>query len=81
MGLRDIEKKIRIKSAFKTKEAELMIKDLELMLENTRELREKLKKFEKKWGKDIGKSEDSYKKLVELRQELGLPNELGVYEW
>lgn len=81
MGLRDIEKKIRIKSAFKTKEAEIMLKDLELMLENIRELRSQLKKFEKKWNKDISKDESSYKKLVELRQELGLPDEMGVYEW
>ena len=81
MGLRDIEKKIRIKSAYKAKEAELMIDDLERMLENIRELHSQLKKFEKKWKKDIEKNKDSYKKLVELRQELGLPNELGIYEW
>ena len=81
MGLRDIEKKIRIKSEYKTKEAELMINDLERMLENIRELHSQLKKFEKKWKKDIEKNKDSYKKLVELRQELGLPNELGIYEW
>ena len=81
MGLRDIEKKIRIKSAYKTKEAKLMITDLERMLENIRELHSQLKKFEKKWKKDIEKNKDSYKKLVELRQELGLPNELGIYEW
>ncbi len=81
MGLREIEKKIRIKSAFKAKEAEIMIKDLEIMLENIRELQSRLKRFEKKWKKDITGNEDSYKKLVELRQELGLPDELGVYEW
>ncbi|NHJ33539.1 MAG: hypothetical protein FK732_11830 [Asgard group archaeon] len=81
MGLRDIEKKIRIKSAYKTKEAELMITDLERMLENIRELHSQLKKFEKKWKKDIEKNKESYQKLVELRQELGLPNELGIYEW
>ena len=81
MGLRDIEKKIRIKSAYKAKEAELMITDLERMLENIRELHSQLKKFEKKWKKYIEKNKNSYKKLVELRQELGLPNELGIYEW
>ncbi len=81
MGLRDIEKKIRVKSAFKTKEAEIILKDLEQMLENIRELRSQLKKFEKKWSKDISKDESSYKKLVELRQELGLPDEVGVYEF
>ena len=46
-----------------------------------KKLREQLKKFEKKWKKDIQKNEDSYKKLVELRQELGLPDEIGVYAW
>ncbi|TFG01714.1 MAG: hypothetical protein EU542_06470 [Promethearchaeota archaeon] len=81
MGLRDIEKKLRIKSAYKTKEAKLMLKDLEAMLLNVRELRKNLKKFEKKWKKDVKKNKDSYKKLVELRQELGLPEEIGVYEW
>ncbi|NHJ39683.1 MAG: hypothetical protein FK731_06580 [Asgard group archaeon] len=81
MGLRDIEKKIRVKSAFKTKEAEIILKDLQQMLENIRELRSQLKKFEKKWSKDISKDESSYKKLVELRQELGLPDEVGVYEF
>ncbi|MBD3192260.1 MAG: hypothetical protein GF308_16595 [Candidatus Heimdallarchaeota archaeon] len=81
MGLRDIEKKIRIKSAYKTKEAKLMLSDLEAMLEHVRELRAQLKKFEKKWKKDVKKNEDSYKKLVELRQELGLPDEIGVYAW
>ena len=81
MGLREIEKKIGMKSAYKKKEAELMIKDLERMLENIRELRGQLKRFEKKWKKDLEKNEDTYKKLVELRQELGLPNEIGVYEW
>ena len=81
MGLRDIEKKIRIKSAYKAKEAELMIEDLERMLENIRDLRGQLKKFEKKWKKDVEKNELSYKKLVELRQELGLPEEMGIYEW
>ena len=81
MGLRDIEKKIRMKSAFQTKEAEVMVTELEQMLENVRTLREDLKKFEKKWKNDIGKNEESYKKLVEMRQELGLPEEMGVYEW
>ena len=81
MGLRDIEKKIRIKSAYKTKEAEIMIKDLEQMLINIREIQDQLKKFEKKWKKDIVKNKDSYKKLVELRQELGLPDEIGIYKW
>ncbi|MEA2071360.1 MAG: EAP30/Vps36 family vacuolar-sorting protein [Asgard group archaeon] len=81
MGLRDIEKKIRVKSAYKTKEAEIMLKDLGNMLENIRELHEKLKKFEKKWKKDIRENKEGYKKLVEVRQQLGLPEEIGVYKW
>ncbi len=81
MGLREIEKKIAMKSASKVKEAEILIDELERMLLNVRELRGHLKTIEKKWKKDLKKDKNSYQKLVELRQELGLPDEVGVYEW
>ena len=81
MGLREIEKKIAMKSASKVKEAEILIDELERMLLNVRELRGQLKTIEKKWKKDLKKDKNSYQKLVELRQELGLPDEVGVYEW
>ncbi len=81
MGLRDIEKKIKIKSAFQVKDAELMIKELELMIDNISEVKKQLKKFEKKYGDKISDNKDYYDKLAILREELGLPTEIGRYDW
>ncbi|MHA1221877.1 MAG: hypothetical protein ACTSSG_02620 [Candidatus Heimdallarchaeaceae archaeon] len=81
MGLRDIEKKIKIKSAFQVKEAELIIKELEQMINNIKETKKQLKKFEKKYGKQISENKDYYEKLSNLRSELGLPSEIGRFDW
>ena len=81
MGLRDIERKIRSKSAYQRKEAELLLDELDLMIENIEGLKEQLKKFEKKHGKDISANKDYYSKVSELRENLGLPQEIGIYEW
>ncbi|UJG42229.1 MAG: EAP30/Vps36 family vacuolar-sorting protein [Candidatus Heimdallarchaeum endolithica] len=81
MGLRDIEKKLKVKSAFQVKEAELMIKELEQMLENIKQVKKQLKKFEKKYGDKIVENKEYYEKLAGLREELGLPTEIGRYEW
>lgn len=81
MGLRDIEKKIKIKSAFKVKEAELIIKELEQMIENVKTIKKQLKKFESKYKKQIAENKDYYDKLASLREELGLPTEIGVFDW
>ena len=81
MGLRDIEKKIKVKSAFQVKEAELMIKELEQMIDNISEVKKQLKKFEKKHGDKISENKDYYEKLSNLREELGLPTEIGRFDW
>ncbi|MHA1303047.1 MAG: hypothetical protein ACTSPI_05025, partial [Candidatus Heimdallarchaeaceae archaeon] len=81
MGLREIEKKIKVKSAFQIKEAKLMIAELEQMLENIKEIKKQLKKFEKKYGDKITENKEYYEKLSGLREELGLPTEIGRYEW
>ena len=81
MGLRDIEKKIKIKSAFQVKEAELMIKELEQMVDNISEIKKQLKKFEKKYGDKITENKEYYEKLADLRNELGLPVEIGRFNW
>ncbi len=81
MGLREIEKKLKIKSAFQVKEAELMIKELEQMIENTKETKKQLQKFEKKYSDKIKQNKDYYEKLEGLREELGLPKEIGRYDW
>ncbi len=81
MGLRDIERKIRMKSAYQEKEAELMLTELDLLIENYRKLEKQLKEFEKKHGKKIKENREYYEKLSEFRRELGLPEEIGVYDW
>jgi len=81
VGLRDIEKKIKVKSAFQVKDAELMIKELEQMINNISEVKKQLKKFEKKYGDKISDNKDYYDKLASLREELGLPTEIGRYDW
>ena len=81
MGLREIEKKIKVKSAFQVKDAELMIKELEQMINNIGEVKKQLKKFEKKYGDKISDNKEYYEKLAILREELGLPTEIGRYDW
>jgi hypothetical protein len=81
VGLRDIEKKIKIKSAFQVKEAELVIKELAQMIENVKNVKKQLKKFEKRYGNEIQKDKEYYEKLSGLRNELGLPTEIGRFEW
>ncbi len=81
MGLRDIERKLREKSAFERKESELLISDLTKMLENAKALKERLKELEKQYGTQISQDEKGYRELVEVRKALGLPEEMGVWEW
>ena len=81
MGLRDIERKIRMKSAYQQKEAELMLTELDQLIENYKALEKQLRQFEKKHGKQIQENKEYYQKITEFRRELGLPDEIGVYEW
>ena len=81
MGLRDIEKKIKSKSAYKRKEAEMMLSELDQMIENVEKLKDQLKKFEKKHGDEIQTNKDFYGKISSIRDGLGLPAEVGIYEW
>jgi hypothetical protein len=81
MGLRDIERKITTKSAYQRKEAELLLQELDQLIENVETLKKDLRKFEKKHGKDIQSNKDYYEKISLLREELGLPEEVGIYDW
>ncbi len=80
MGLHDIEKKLKLEREFKKKGTELMMKDLGKMLTSLRELRGELKKFEKKYAKEIKTLPAYREQVVRMRAELGLPLEIGVYE-
>ena len=69
------------KSAFQRKEAELMLQELDGLIENVEALKKQLKKFEKKHSTEIRENQDYYNKVSRVRDELGLPKEVGVYEW
>jgi glucan-binding YG repeat protein len=80
MGLHDIEKKLKLKREFKKKGTELMMEDLGKMITSLKELRGELKKFEKKYAKEIKTLPAYREQVVRMRAELGLPLEIGVYE-
>ncbi|MFX1518829.1 MAG: EAP30/Vps36 family vacuolar-sorting protein [Promethearchaeota archaeon] len=80
MGLHDIEKKLKLKREFKKKGTELMMEDLGKMITSLKELRGELKKFEKKYAKEIKTLPTYREQVVRMRAELGLPLEIGVYE-
>ena len=81
MGIKDIERKIKIKSAMEKKDAELLLKDISNMMQQVEELKQHLKKLEKKWGKKIKTNKEYYQQIIEIRRSLGLPEQIGVYEW
>ncbi len=81
MGLREIEEKIRVKAAYKKKSVEIMLEELGTLLESMKELKKRVKVFEDKWGKDIKENKEFYEKMSNIREELGLPEEVGVFKW
>ena len=81
MGIREIERKIHEKAAIEKVEYELLADKLEHILKVSREMRKELKSIEKRYKKDIEKNPVNYMKAIEIRRNLGLPEELGVWEW
>jgi len=80
MGLHDIEKKLEVNRELKKKGTKLMMEDLGKMLTSLKELRGELKKFEKRYAKELTTIPSYREKVVRMRAELGLPLEIGVYE-
>jgi hypothetical protein len=72
---------MRKDSAYQRKEAELLIDQLDNMIDNLEGLKSQLKKFEKEHKKEIETNKEYYGKVSKIREELGLPMEVGVYEW
>ena len=81
MGLRDIERKLKSNSAYQRKEAEILIDQLDRMIENLETLKGQLKTFEKEHKGEIETNKEYYQKVSTIREQLGLPLEVGVYEW
>ncbi|MHA2345792.1 MAG: hypothetical protein ACXACP_03650 [Candidatus Hodarchaeales archaeon] len=80
MGLRRIEEKITQEAALKVKGSQLALQHLEDMSKKVRNLHKELQEMEKKYKSDIKKNSNLAETLMKLRQELGLPLALGIYD-
>lgn len=80
MGLRNIEDKLTREAEMKRKGAQLAIKSLEEMSKKVRELHKDLERLEKKHGDDFKKNPEMTQQLMAIREELGLPMAIGLYE-
>ncbi len=80
MGLRRIEEQIQKEAAMRVKGAQMAISELEDMITHIKDLHKQLEKLEKKHGRDIKENPDVGKRLMDVRRELGLPPQLGVFD-
>jgi Fe2+ or Zn2+ uptake regulation protein len=80
MGLRRIEEKITQEAELKRKGAELALKSLETMSRKVRELHDELQKLEKQYHADLKKNPELAQRVMNLREELGLPRAIGIYD-
>lgn len=80
MGLRRIEEKLVKEAEMKRKGAELALKSLAVMSSKVQELHSDLQKLEKQYQTDLKKNPELARRLMALREELGLPRAIGIYE-
>ncbi len=80
MGLRRIEEKITQEAAMKVKGSQLALKSLDEMSKRIRNLHKELQKLEAQYKSDIKKNPDLAQKVLTLREELGLPLAIGIYD-
>ncbi|NHJ02803.1 MAG: hypothetical protein EAX86_11755 [Candidatus Heimdallarchaeota archaeon] len=80
MGLRNIEDKLSREAEMKRKGAELAIKSLEEMSKKVQNLHRDLEKLENKFEADFKKNPELAQHLMSIREELGLPLSIGLYE-
>ena len=80
MGLRNIEEKLKREAAMREQGTKLAIQELDSMVSSIKDLHQQIKILEKKFGGDIKKNPQAAQKLMEIRKELGLPTELGIFE-
>lgn len=80
MGLRRIEEKLTKEAEMKRKGAELALKSLAEMSSKVQELHSDLQKLEKRYQTDLKKNPELARRLMALREELGLPRAIGIYE-
>ncbi len=80
MGLRRIEEKITQEAALKVKGSQLALKNLEEMSNQVQKLHKELQRLETRYKSDIKKNPDLAQKVMKLREELGLPLAIGIFD-
>ena len=80
MGLRRIEEKITREAALKVKGSQLALQNLEEMSNQVRKLHKELQRLESRYKSDIKKNPDLAQKVMKLREELGLPLAIGIFD-
>ena len=80
MGLRNIEEKMKRETAIRDKGASLALQELESMISSLKSLNEQLKTIEKKYGDEIRSNPALLEKVSSIREDLGLPTDLGIFE-
>ena len=80
MGLRRIEEKITQEAAMKVKGSQLALLSLEEMSRRIKKLHKELQKLESQYKSDIKKNPNLAQKVMKLREELGLPLAIGIYD-
>lgn len=80
LGLRKIELDELKRREIRKKGATLAIDELEDMVKSIKKLHNKLEKMEKKYGTDFASNPEASERLMDIRNELGLPEEIGVFE-
>ncbi len=79
MGLSEIKKKFMLKNAKEKKKVEIMFKELEKIIEKIKDLREDIKRFQKRWGKYISEKPELISTLsLELLGIGNLSNDLEM---
>ncbi|OLS27539.1 MAG: hypothetical protein HeimC3_03180 [Candidatus Heimdallarchaeota archaeon LC_3] len=79
MGLRRIEDKLAKEAALREQGADYAMKELEDMIDNLKDLHNQLKQIEKKYGDKL-KNPVISAKLMNIREELGLPTAIGAFK-
>ena len=79
MGLRRIEEKIAKEAALREKGAQVAMKELEQWIQHLKTMQKDLQKFEKKNAKELETNPAALERLMSVRRELGLPEQLGVF--
>ncbi|MCK4848023.1 MAG: hypothetical protein KAT16_03250 [Candidatus Heimdallarchaeota archaeon] len=80
MGLRRIEEKITREAALKVKGSQLALQNLEEMSKQIHGLHKELQRLESRYKSDIKKNPDLAQKVMKLREKLGLPLAIGIFD-